>query len=296
MTRPGSQPLIAAAWMTGAIAAFSCMAVAGREVASELDTFETMLFRSLIGIVLVVSIGGLTGHLGEITTRRMPLQILRNVFHFTGQNLWFYGVTVIPLTHLFALEFTSPLWVMVLAALFLSERLTWIKGLAAALAFTGVLLVVRPDTAILNPGHVAAALSAIAFAATAIFTKKLTQTETITCILFYLTIIQAVLGLIAAGYDGDITLPSKTTLPWVGAIACAGLTAHFCLTTALKYAPASIVMPMDFARLPVIALIGVLVYQESLQALVVLGAALILYANWLNIRAEIRQNLVKQAA
>ena len=296
MTPQTSQPLIAAAWMTGAIAAFSAMAVAGRAVSSELDTFETMLFRSLIGIVLVVSIGGITGHLREVTTRRMPEQILRNIFHFTGQNHWFYGVTVIPLTHLFALEFTSPLWVMVLAALFLGERLTWIKGAAALLAFTGVLMVVRPDTSALNPGHVAAALSAIAFAATAIFTKKLTQTETITCILFHLTVIQAILGVICAGYDGDITLPSMATLPWVVIIACAGLAAHFCLTTALRHAPASVVMPMDFARLPVIALIGVLVYQEALQALVVLGAGLILFANWLNIRAEIRQRHAKQTA
>ena len=247
-----------------------------------------MMYRSLLGFAIVMTVAGATGHLHEITTRHLHLQVLRNIFHFTGQNLWFYALGFIPLAHLFALEFTSPLWVMLLAAIFLGEQLTRIKGIAAGLAFIGVLLIVRPQIDAINIGHITAALSAIGFAITAIFTKKLTRTETITCILFYLTLVQLVLGVLAAGYDGDIAVPSGQTAPWVLLVAIAGLVAHFCLTTALRYAPASMVMPMDFVRLPVIAVVGFALYQEPLEAIVIFGAGLILTANWMNIRSGLR--------
>ena len=100
---------------------------------------------------------------------------------------------------------------------------------------------------------------------------------------------QAVLGLICAGYDGDIALPSAASLPWVILIGCAGLLAHFCLTKALSIAPASIVMPIDFVRLPTIAVVGVLLYNEPLEVWVFVGAILIFAANYLNITYAMRR-------
>ncbi|MCS6621370.1 DMT family transporter [Roseibacterium beibuensis] len=271
--------------MLGAIASFSAMAIAGRAASLELDTFELMTYRSAVGFVIVVTAGLLSGHIRQVTTRHMGRHILRNIAHFTGQNLWFYAITVSPLALVFALEFTSPLWTIGLAALFLGERLTRIKLLAGAMGFAGILAIVQPGNAAISPGMIAAASAAIMFATTAIFTKRLTATETITCILFWLTLIQLGLGLLTSLYDGDMALPSLAMLPWVVIIGVAGLAAHFCLTTALSLAPASIVMPMDFARLPVIAVIGVLFYDEALSLGVVLGAILILTGNFLNIRA-----------
>jgi len=280
---PAVQPIKAALWMIGAIFSFSAMAVAGRAAALELDTFELMTYRSAIGVAIVLIVGGAAGTLGQITRRRLDLHFYRNLAHFTGQNLWFYAITVSPLAVVFALEFTSPLWVMALAALFLGERLTPVKLLAGALGFAGVLLVVQPGASPINSGMVTAALAAVFFATTAILTKRLTQTETITCILFYLTTMQLVIGLIACLYDGDMAVPSLATLPWVVLIAFCGLAAHFCLTTALSLAPASIVMPMDFVRLPAIAVIGMLFYAEPLAWGVIIGAALIFGANYINI-------------
>jgi drug/metabolite transporter (DMT)-like permease len=280
---PAARPGLAALWMVGAILSFSAMAVAGRAAALELDTFELMTWRSAVGLVIVLAVGGVAGTLGHITRRRLHLQFARNLAHFTGQNLWFYAITVSPLALVFALEFTSPLWTMLLAALFLGERMTRVKALAGALGFAGVLLVVQPGAAPLSSGMVTAALAAIMFATTAIFTKKLTATETITCIMFWLTAIQLVLGLLTSGIDGEITVPSLATAPWVVLIGIAGLAAHFCLTTALSMAPASVVMPMDFARLPAIAVVGMLFYDEPLAWGVLLGAALIFAGNYVNI-------------
>ena len=284
-----SDVIKAAVWMTGAIGSFTAMAIAGRAVSFELDTFEIMMFRSFVGIVLVLVIAGAAGTLGQITRRNLGLHAIRNLCHFTGQNLWFFALTMIPLAQLFALEFTSPLWVLLLSPLFLGERLTRPKVLAALVGFAGVLIVVRPDFNALNIGVICAAASAIFFAGTAIATRKLTRSETITCILFYLTVMQAGFGIIAAGYDGDIALPSEASVPWLVLIGCAGLLAHFCLTTALSLAPASVVMPIDFVRLPVIAVIGALFYNEALDLWVFVGAVLIFGANYANIRLQSRQ-------
>ena len=276
--------LKAALWMIGAITAFTSMAVAGRVAASNLDTFEIMLYRSLVGLAIVLSVASFAGTLGQIRRDKLPLHIMRNAAHFTGQNLWFFAITVIPLAQVFALEFTTPIWVILLSPFLIGERITKIGEIAAAIGFIGILIVARPDPEAINAGLISAALCAIAFALTAIATRKLTQTETITCIMFFLTAIQACLGLIFAGFDGDIALPNAQTLPWVCLIGVAGLTAHFCMTKALSIAPASVVMPIDFARLPIIAVVGIMLYDEPVDALIFLGGALIFGANYLNIR------------
>lgn len=284
-----SNTLKAALWMTGAIVSFTSMAIAGRAVSLDLDTFEIMMYRSLIGIVIVVAIAGAAGTLGQVTHRRLGIHLIRNISHFAGQNLWFYSITAIPLAQVFALEFTSPLWVIVLSPLILGERLTRVRVLAACIGFAGILIVTRPSPDTLQFGQLTAALAAIGFAGSAVFTRLLTRTETITCILFYLTVMQAVFGILCAGFDGDIALPTAANLPWVVLIAVAGLVAHFCLTTALSLAPAAVVMPIDFARLPVIAIVGMLLYQEPLDLLVLLGAAVIFGGNYLNIWTDTRK-------
>ena len=278
----------AVAFMTGAIASFSAIAVAGREVSFELDTFEIMMYRSFVGIALVLALGWYFGTLGQITRRHMGTHFTRNIAHFTGQNLWFYAVTVIPLTQLFALEFTSPLWVLLLSPMVLGERLTRMRVLAAVMGFVGILIITRPWEYGISFGITTAALSAVAFAWTTLMTKKLTRTESVTCVLFYLTVMQAVFGVICAGYDGDIAIPSLTALPYVMVIALCGLLAHFCITSALSVAPATVVIPVDFARLPVIAVIGMLAYGEALDILVLAGAVLIFVGNYSNILHETR--------
>ncbi|MDP3959185.1 MAG: DMT family transporter, partial [Pseudorhodobacter sp.] len=194
----------------------------------------------------------------------------------------------IPLAQVFALEFTSPIWVILLSPLFLGERITPARALAAALGFAGILIVARPDFAALNPGVVAAAASAICFATTVILTKALTRGESIVSILFWLTLMQAGFGAIGALADGVMHWPTSASLPWLVLIGLTGVFAHFCLTTALSLASASVVVPVDFARLPVIAVVAMMLYGEPLDGWVLIGGAVIFVANWINIRAENR--------
>jgi drug/metabolite transporter (DMT)-like permease len=290
MNQADSQPVQAAIWMIGAVVSFTAMAIAARAISFELDTFEIMLFRSLVGIIVVLCVSYFAGTLNQITTRSMPLHAVRNISHFAGQNLWLFAITVAPLAQVFALEFTLPIWAMFLAVFVLKERLTKVRVLTALVGFAGILIVTRPWSGGIGPGILPAALAAVGFAGSAVFTRLLTRTETITCILFWLTVMQAIFGIGFAGFDGDIALPSATSLPWLVLIGFAGLFAHFCLTKALSLAPASVVMPVDFARLPIIAVIGMLFYGEPFDLAVIVGAGIIFAANYFNIVAAARVN------
>lgn len=279
----------AALWMTGAIASFSFMAVGGRELAGDYDTFEIMLYRSLVGVIVVLGFVTFQNKWAELRFDQWRQHLVRNLFHFTGQNLWFYAVAVIPLAQVFALEFTSPLWVAILAPLFLGEKMTRMRGLAAVMGFVGILIVARPDMDSFEIGLLVAATAAIFFALTNIMTKRLTRDNSILSIMFFLTSLQLVFGLVTAGFDGDIALPTASSLPFLFFIGCAGLVAHFCLTNALAIAPATVVVPLDFARLPVIAIVAMVLYDEPLEVWVFVGAGIIFVGNYLNIWNETRK-------
>lgn len=281
-----SQPLKAAFWMAGAMASFSLMAIAGRELGGHLDTFEIMMYRSFLGVVIVLVAAKLAGTLGDIGFTQLKLHFVRNSCHFVGQNLWFYAVTIVPLSQLFAFEFSSPLWVVVLAPIFLGETLTRTKIFAALLGFTGILIVARPGSVAIDSGIIAAATCAIFFAGTTMATKKLTGSQSITSILFWLVTMHSVFGLVCAGFDGQIAVPQGMEIVLVVVIGVCGLLAHFCITKALNLAPATVVTPLEFLRLPLIAFIGFVLYKEAFEWPVILGAVLVLAANTINIRAE----------
>lgn len=284
-----STTIQAAIWMTGTIVSFSAMAVSGREISFELDTFEIMMYRSIIGLIIVLLLAKLFKTHREISTQNLSLHFFRNLSHFTGQNLWFYALTLIPFAQLFAFEFSVPLWVMLAAPFLLGERLTNIRIISILVGFIGILIVTRPWLAGLAPGIIPAALCAIGFACSVIFTKQLTQKVNITCILFWLTSMQLLMAVICAGYDGDISLPSSSNFIWIIIIGTGGLLAHFCITKALQLAPATVVTPIDFCRLPVIAAIGYVFYNEALDIFIIGGAIIIFIANYINIWSETKK-------
>lgn len=276
--------LRAAVWMLGSVVSFVAMGAAGRALKGQLDVLEIMLYRSIIGVVVVVALLASFGQFNRLTTRNLHWHALRNSVHFLGQGLWFWALMIIPLAQLFAIEFTSPIWVMLLAPLLLGERLTAIRMASALLGFMGILIVARPDMSRLDPGVLAAAASAICFACNVILTKRLTKGEAILAILFWQTAMQTVLGLVSAGWDGVIALPSIAALPWLFVVSLSALFAHYCLTRALSLAPATFVTPIDFLRLPVAVAMGAFFFNEPAEIAVFVGAALIFLGNWLNIR------------
>ena len=280
------QPLKAALWMIGAMLSFSVMAVAGRELAPDLNTFQIMFLRSLIGLFIVLGVAAAVGTMNQIKTDRLGLHLLRNAAHFSGQNLWFLAVAYIPFSQLFALEFSTPIWVAMLAPIFLGETLTRRRLLTVALGFVGVLIVSRPNLSQFDPAIMAAIACAVCFAGSLMATKKLTADQSITCILFWLTVMQLGMGAVATMITGGLVMPLGIDIVWVLAVGCGGLMAHFCITRGLALAPAIVVIPLDFMRLPLISVIGFLAYGEAFEWPIIAGALIILIAIVNNLRGE----------
>ncbi|MEO1468616.1 MAG: DMT family transporter [Pseudomonadota bacterium] len=280
------QTAIAAAWMMGAILSFSTMAVGGRELYAELATYEIMAYRSVIGLVVIVALILWRERRLAVATASPRDQAIRNVIHFGAQNAWFFAVATIPLAQTVALEFTNPIWVALLAPLLLGERATHAGIVATALGFLGVLVVTRPGLTPLEWGHAAALSAAIGFAITNMFTRRLAAHDSALTVLFWMTASQAAMGFLCTLPFGGPTLFSWDLAPWMLLVGVMGLTAHWCLTSALFAAPASVVAPMEFMRLPIIAAIGAILYGEALETAVFIGAALIVAGNIHNLRAQ----------
>ena len=278
----------AALWMIGAVVSFSTMAVAGRAVFEELDVYQLMFYRSALGLPLILVFAAFDkGGLRQFRTRRIGLHIARNLSHLVGQFGWFFALAVIPLAQLFALEFTTPLWVTALAPLLLGESLTRMRLAAVALGFMGVLVVLRPGLADVSLGSIIMLIGAVGFAGSLMATKRMTVTEKPLTIIFYMTLIQTPVGLLLA--INDLHWPTPVTGLWLILVAILGFTAHFCIIRAFSLAVAIVVAPMDFLRLPIIAAVGVLIYGEALELWVFVGGALVLVGNYGNLMAEHRK-------
>jgi len=275
----------AVAWMGLALLGFSLFAIAGREAGRELPTLQIMLWRGPISLVMLLVIALVTG--ARPKTERISVHAARSLLHFAAQFSWLTALALIPLAELFALEFTAPLWVAVLAPLVLKERLTASRMAAAALGFAGVLVVIQPGSGTISAGTVLGLLSALGFATAMLATKTLMRTDSAFTILVYMMVIQSVLSTIL-GLPGFV-MPTATTLLWLVAIAVAGLVSHFSLAQAFSRADAILVAPMDFLRLPLIAAVGAFFYGEALDPIIMLGAVIIVTANLVNIRGERRK-------
>lgn len=276
----------AALWMSGALLSFMTMAVAGRELSSQLNTFQILFFRSLIGLSVVSLLLTRRGW-SQVRTRMPGLQIVRNLAHFGGQFGWFYGLAFIPLAEVFAIEFTGPIWAAFWAALLLGERLTRPRLITILLGMVGLLIILRPGLQGVHPAAFAVLASAVGYALAHALTRRLAQNDTPLCILFYMTLIQLPLGLIPS-LTNWVT-PAVVLWPWLLLVGLSALSAHYCMTRALVLADVTVVIPMDFLRLPLIAVIGALFYQEAFDPLVLLGAGVMLLGNWINLSAEGRR-------
>jgi drug/metabolite transporter (DMT)-like permease len=267
-------------WMLGAITSFCLMAVAARELDGHIDKFELLAIRSTVGIILLVIIMIAIKRPTLMYTKRMNTHLGRNVFHFIGQFSWLVGIGLLPLAQVFAIEFTVPLWVLIMASLFLGEAITKRKVLSVALGLAGVAVILKPGMQVLDTGAIVMLIAALCFAVTFIITKSLLTTEHPLTVVFYMTLIQLPLGAMMAG--ADWTMPAPWMWPWVMAVALTGLSGHYCLSKAFQLADVSVVISVDFLRLPIIAAIGMWLYSEPVEVSVIFGGALMIVANLVN--------------
>lgn len=270
-------------WMSGALVSFLSMALAGRELSAELNTFQILFFRSAIGVLIICIILSRAGW-HQIKTQHLTTHFIRNLAHYVGQFGWFYAIAIIPLAQVFAIEFTIPIWTALIAPFLLGERVTAMRLTVIAIGFVGILVILRPGMVPFEIGALSALIAAIGYALSHTLTKKLTAFDTPLAVIFYMTVIQLPMGAIPSFMDW--TTPSMEMWPWLVLVGVTALSAHYCMARAFAHADAIVVVPMDFLRLPLVALIGLLFYDEPLDLWVLLGAAIIFAGIIFNVITE----------
>lgn len=276
-------------WMTGTLLSFSAAAVGVRALSATLSPFEILALRNAAGVAILLALAApQPGLRAAIRPRRLRLHLVRNVVHFGATYAWALGLTLLPLATVFALEFTTPVWVALLAVFLLDERMTRSRAIAIALGFLGVVVVLRPGLETLRLGAFVVLAAALGFAVTTIATKKLTATESTFAILLWMNLMQLPLNLLGSAPGFWHRIEAGHALP-LFAVCIGGLSSHYCLTNAYRHGDASMVVPLDFLRIPLIALVGARLYGEALDPFVFLGSGLIIAGVIWNLRAEARR-------
>jgi drug/metabolite transporter (DMT)-like permease len=274
--------LKAALWMMGSLTAIMLMAISGREASRELNVFQIMEMRSVIGLAMLYPLIRSSGGFRAMKTNRIWQHLGRNVAHYAGQFAWLQALSLIPLAQVIAIEFTTPAWTALMAVLFLGERLNIWRILTIALGIIGVVIIVRPGVGTVEIGQLIVLGAAFTFGISFTMIKSLTRTDSVVKIIFWMLTIQSAIGLLPALHAWQ--WPSLHVLPWVVIIAFTGTFSHFCMAKALLYADATVVIPMDFLRVPLMAVLGWLIYAERIDIFTAAGAALILSGNLLNLK------------
>jgi drug/metabolite transporter (DMT)-like permease len=272
--------------MTGALISFSAMAVSIRELADTLSVMEILAVRSGFGLVVMAGLTAARADLrSTIFTRQLGLHFFRNIVHLGSQYVWATSLLLLPLATVFALEFTAPAWALLLAVPVLGEHMTASRIGAVVLGLMGVLVILRPGLATFQPAALLVLLAALGFANTLIITKKLTRTDATFAIIFWMNLIQLPLALIASN-PLFVAKLGLAQLPAVLGVGISGLASHYCLANAFRWGDASMVVPLDFLRIPLIAVVGWWLYGEQLDVFVFTGAALIITGILWNLRSE----------
>jgi drug/metabolite transporter (DMT)-like permease len=261
------------------------MAVAARELLAHMGPFQILFVRSVIMLAIVLLVVAQADN-AVTSTRRLPLHVLRNVVHFAGQYCWVFAIGALPLATVFAIEFTMPVWTAILAALLLKEALTRNRVTMLVLGVVGVLLILRPGFGFFHPAALVALAASLFYAGNMIATKRLSGTDSPLAILFWMSVVQTPLSF-AAALPGWVA-PPPADLPWMLVMGAGSYAAHYCMTRAFKLADATVVVPIDFVRLPLIAVVGALFYAEPFDPMILVGAAVIFAGTYTTLRRETR--------
>jgi drug/metabolite transporter (DMT)-like permease len=276
-------------WMTGTLLSFSAMAVSVRGLAGNLSIFEILTIRSSSALVILLALATVRPALRmQFAPSQLGLHFTRSLFHFGGQYCWALSITLLPLAVVFTLEFTLPVFTLLLAVILLGERMTTGRVVVVILGFVGALVILRPGLQAFQPAALIVLLAALLYAVFNVLTKKMTLSTGTFAIVFWMNLMQLPMGLAGS----DLLFPLKLEawqIPSVLGVGVAGLTAHYCLTNAFRWGDASLVTPLDFLRIPLIAIVGWWFFGEELDIWVFVGGLTILAGILWNLRAETRQ-------
>jgi len=279
-----------AVWMIGALTSFCLLAVGARELSGGIPISQSLCIRSAIGLIFLFFIYVLNYRKINNSSKNrkkskafngVKLHFFRNVFHYAAQYGWFFGIGLLPLAEVFALEFTVPIWTLIIAAIFLGEKVTRTKLISIFIGTLAVIVIVKPGYALVDTASLVVLASAIFFAVSHSLTKRLSLTESPFSILVFMCAIQFPIGLALS--ITSWVWPDIAQWFWLILIGLSALSAHFCLAKSMQYADVTNIVTLDFFRLPLIALIGVVFYAETFELSLLVGGIMMLAANLINL-------------
>ena len=258
--------------MLGAMILFSTMGVFIKLSSSQLHPLEVVFFRNFLALFFLTP-WIFHQRATVFKSNRKKLYTLRAVFNVVGMAAGFTALTLIPLAEATALSFTAPLFATLGAVLILGEIVRQRRIIAIFFGFVGMLIILRPGIEAVSPGALLAIANAITIAITVLIVKKLTTTEKPITIVVYMALLQTPMALIPALFYWE--WPSLITWTWLFCLAGAGTIGHLMYTKAIQLAEVSQLQPIDFVRLPIIALFGYIVFAEQPSIWVWIGGAVI---------------------
>ena len=264
-------------WMVMGGLALLMLALVIRDMQSKYHVLEMIFLRSVVSLLLILP-WALRQHRDNLKTKRLPLHIFRNSIHYLGNIGWFLGVTWVSLADVQALQFTTPLFTIILAAIFLRETVGQHRWIATAIGFVGALVIIRPGFIPISAGTIAVVVSALFYASSQTATKSLSRTDKPNAILLYMSLIFIPISAIPAAFVW-VTPAWEDAIPII-LLGVFGYLAHACIIRSFATADASYVMPFDFLRLPFAAVFGYFLYQEQPASWVWIGATIIFVATY----------------
>jgi len=265
-----------ALWMIAAAAALTAMAVCIRYLPAY-SVLLMIFLRNVINLILMAPSMIRQGK-SMIVTQRLGTHALRNLFLYAGNCAWFYGVTLIALADVASLQFTSPLFTAIIAAAFLGEKIGGHRMLAILAGFAGALIIIRPGMIPINLGTVMILIAALLYSCAHVVTKRLSDTESGTTVVFYMSVTILVYSAIPAFFVWQT--PAWADMPAMIGLGITGYATHYCITRSLSVGDASFVIAFDFMRLPFSAILGWLLFQEMLDSWTIAGALIIFAAGY----------------
>lgn len=273
------------AWAVVSMAMFTLTPVFVRFLSSEMHAVEIIFHRSAIAAVALAA-WFLWRDISRLRTRVLKAHMGRSVLNFAGMTLWFQAIVAMPLAEATALHFTLPLYTVILAALFLRERVGWRRWAATAVGFLGALIVLRPGAVPISAPAIMVLASAAFYGGAVVMIKLLTRTDAALPIAFYSNLLMAAIALVPTIFLWQG--PALSDVPLILALALIGTAAPYCFTRALINLDASVVAPLDFLRLPFTAFVAWLIFVEVPDRWTWVGAAVIFGSTTYVARREAR--------
>lgn len=271
-----------ALWMLLGGFFFSCMGVGIKFLGAEMDSFQIAFLRALFGFIVILPFALRRG-LSGLKTRVLKLHLARGVVGILGMLSIFYAITHLPLADAVALTFTRPLFLILLAVLFLGEMIRWRRWTATAVGFVGVLVMVQSQGEF-EFASLVALFGALMVALVSVFLKKLSVTEAPTTMMFYFGLIASVISAFPAMIVW--TPPSFEDLAILVLLACFGSGANFCAIRAFSVGEATAVAPFDYTRLIFSGILGFFVFAEIPTLAMLIGAGIIVASSLYIVRRE----------